>query len=118
MWIQLIEKKSEIFFQLKRFKLLVEKHVERSIKKLRPYGGGEYTFNEFVQFCEKEGIDDEIITPYTPEHNVIGQRKNKSIMNMEISMLQGRLVPNNFLGIRNLNYCAYHQNMSNKEVDN
>lgn len=43
MWIHLIEKKSEVFTQFKKFKLHVEKQSECKLKKLRTDGGGEYT---------------------------------------------------------------------------
>lgn len=90
MRIYFMEKKSEVFNPFKGFKLLVEKQVEYSIEKLRTDGGGEYTFNEFAQFREKEGIENENITPYTPKHNDIVERTNMSILNMEMSMLKVR----------------------------
>lgn len=51
-WIYLLEKKSEVFSSFKRFKLLVEKQVGHTIKRLRTNGGGEYTATEFAQFCD------------------------------------------------------------------
>lgn len=40
-WIYLIERKSEVFTQFKRFKLHVEKQSGCKLKKLRTGGGGE-----------------------------------------------------------------------------
>lgn len=37
-WIYLLEKKSEVFTYIKRFKMLVEKQVEYVIKRLRANG--------------------------------------------------------------------------------
>lgn len=56
MWIYLIEKKSEVFTQFKKFKLHVKKQSEYKLKKLRNDGGGEYTSREFARFCNKESI--------------------------------------------------------------
>lgn len=78
--------------------MLVKKQVECSIKKLRSDGGGEYISNEFDQFYKNEGIKHEIVAPYTPWHNDVGERKNMSILNMERRMLKARQILNNFGG--------------------
>lgn len=40
----------------------------------------------------------EVITPYTPEHNGIAKRKNRSIMNTARSMLKSKEIPTRFWG--------------------
>ncbi|WJX34774.1 hypothetical protein P8452_22851 [Trifolium repens] len=97
-WLYLIEKKSEVFTKFKKFKALVEKQSGCSVKKLRTYGGGEYTSLEFAKFCEDEGIVHEVTAPYTPQHNGVAERKNRSIMNMARSMLKGKNMPHKFWG--------------------
>ncbi|KAK2421428.1 E3 ubiquitin-protein ligase SPL2 [Trifolium repens] len=62
-WLYLIEKKSEVFIKFKKFKALVEKQSDCSVKKLRTDGGGEYTSLEFAKFCEEEGIVHEVTAP-------------------------------------------------------
>lgn len=76
MWIYLIERKSEVFTQLKKFKLHVEKQSGCKLKKLRTDGGGEYTSREFARFCNEESIKHEGVAPYTTKHNGIARRKN------------------------------------------
>ncbi|GAU37126.1 hypothetical protein TSUD_278780 [Trifolium subterraneum] len=97
-WLYLIEKKSEVFIKFKKFKSLVEKQSGCSLKKLRTDGGGEYTSLEFAKFCEDERIVHEITSPYTPQHNGVAERKNRSIMNMARSMLKGKNMPHKFRG--------------------
>ncbi|KAK2365584.1 putative mitochondrial protein [Trifolium repens] len=97
-WLYLIEKKSEVFTKFKKFKILVEKQSGYSVKKLRTDGGGEYTSLEFAKFCEEEGIVHEVTAPYTPQHNGVAERKNRSIMNMARSMLKGKNMPHKFWG--------------------
>ncbi|GAU44417.1 hypothetical protein TSUD_100640 [Trifolium subterraneum] len=97
-WLYLIEKKSEVFTKFKKFKSLVEKQSGCDLKKLRTDGGGEYTSLEFAKFCEDEGIVHEITAPYTPQHNGVAERKNRSIMNMARSMLKGKNMPHRFWG--------------------
>lgn len=84
-----MENQSEIFTNFKRFKLLVEKQAECKIKRLRIDGDGEYTSIEFTQW-EKEGVEHAIIDICTPQHNIIVERKNISILNMPRSMLKAR----------------------------
>lgn len=88
MWIYLVERKSDVFIQFNKFKLHVEKQSEYKLKKLRTVGESEYTSREFARFCNEEGIEHEVITPYTPQHNGISKRKNRSVLNMNKSMLK------------------------------
>ena len=44
----------------KRFKVLVEKESDKSIKILRTDGGGEYTSKEFEAFCTSQGVIHEV----------------------------------------------------------
>jgi len=54
--IYTIRLKSEALEVFKRFKVLVEKESEKSIKILRTDGGGEYTSKNFEEFYIKESI--------------------------------------------------------------
>ena len=59
-------------------------------------GGGEYVSKDFDALCVKEGIVHEVVPPYTPQQNGVTERKNKTIMNMVISMLKGKHLPKNY----------------------
>lgn len=65
---------------------------------MRTSGGDEYTSTEFSQFCEKEGIEYEVITTYTLSQNDTVERKNIIILNMTRSMIKVRHIPNHFWG--------------------
>jgi transposase InsO family protein len=60
---------------------------------LRTDEDGEYTSLEFAKLCENEGIVHEVTAPYSPQQNDVAERKNKSIMNMARSMLNGKNMP-------------------------
>jgi len=53
-WVYFLKQKSETFGTFKKFKALVEKQSNCSIKTLRSDGGGKFTSREFNQFCEEE----------------------------------------------------------------
>ena len=58
------------------------------ISKLRTNGEGEYTYTEFNDFCSSNDINHKVTAPYTPQHNGISERKNKTLVNMIRSMLK------------------------------
>jgi len=62
----------------------------------REIPGGEYKFNEFKRHCEELGLQYNITCPYTPQHNGVAERKNRTIMNMARSMLKAKGMPNYF----------------------
>jgi len=98
LWLYLITAKSEAFDMFQKFKILVEKQSGKSIKVLRFDGGGEYTSKVFEKFCEDNGIVHEVTAPYTPQHNGLAERRNKSLLDMTRSMFKVKKMPNTFWG--------------------
>ncbi|KAK2438086.1 putative mitochondrial protein [Trifolium repens] len=98
MWIHLMKSKDEVLQKFKIFKLEVENQSNKKIKILRSDGGGEYTSLEFKSFCESSGIKHEVTAPYTPQHNGIAERRNRTIMNMTRCMLKEKELPHSFWG--------------------
>ena len=54
-WVTFLKEKSEAFMKFKSFKSLVENGRNYKIKFLRSDNSGEFTPNEFNEFCEKHG---------------------------------------------------------------
>ncbi|RVW95711.1 Retrovirus-related Pol polyprotein from transposon TNT 1-94 [Vitis vinifera] len=79
--------KSETFNAFKVYKAEVENQLEKNIKVLRSDRGGEYFSSEFNSFCEEYGIIHECTAPYTPQHNGIAERKNRTFLEMVNAML-------------------------------
>jgi transposase InsO family protein len=65
-WIYFLNSKDEVFSKFKEFKDLVENLIERMIKTLRSDNGGEFTSDDFFDFCKEVGIKRELSTPYNP----------------------------------------------------
>lgn len=95
-WVHFLKAKSEAFENFKIFKAMVEKQSGLCVKALRTDRGGESLSNEFIIFCEEQGIRRELTAPYTPEQNGVAERKNRTVVEMAKSMLKARGVPNNF----------------------
>jgi transposase InsO family protein len=98
MGLYTIKLKSEVFDVFKRFKVLIEKETGRSIKILRTDGGGEYTSKDFEAFYVNHGIVHEVTTPYTPQHNGLAERRNRTLLNMARSMIKQKNLPHKFWG--------------------
>jgi transposase InsO family protein len=98
MWLFTIKFKSEALAVFKNLKVLIEKESEKSIKILRTDGGGEYTSNEFEDFCRSQGISHEVTAPYTPQHNGLAERRNRTLLNMARSMIKQKCLPHKFWG--------------------
>jgi hypothetical protein len=52
-WIYLLKVKNEVFGKFKEFKALVENLKERNINTLRSENGGEFTSEEFKEYCKE-----------------------------------------------------------------
>ena len=73
--------------RFQEFKALVENQTGKKIKVLRSDNGGEYTSHAFDEFCRQEGINKQLIVPYTPQQNGVVERKNRSIVGVARAML-------------------------------
>jgi hypothetical protein len=65
--IYFLKAKDEVLNKFQEFKALVENLFEKKIKVLRSDNGGEYTANDFKDFCIEAGIKRELTTPYNPQ---------------------------------------------------
>uniref|UniRef100_A0A2N9IIJ6 Integrase catalytic domain-containing protein n=1 Tax=Fagus sylvatica TaxID=28930 RepID=A0A2N9IIJ6_FAGSY len=63
--------KDQVFQLFKKFHAMVEREKEKSLKCLRTDNRGEYTSNEFENYCSDYGIRHEKTVPGTPQHNDI-----------------------------------------------
>lgn len=98
LWIYLLKAKSEVCSVFKMFKVMAEKQSGRYIKVLRTDGGGEFCSNEMESFCKENGILHEVTAPYTPQHNGVAERRNRTILNMVRGMLKGKKLSHDFWG--------------------
>ena len=66
------------------------------VKKVRTDNGGEYMGKEFQQFCGELGIVHETTSPYTPEHNGIAKRYNRTLQEGALMIRHKSGLPTSF----------------------
>jgi transposase InsO family protein len=77
--VKILKEKSKVFSFFKKFKALVKKESDYSIKSLR-WIRGEFCFNDFNEFCEGHGIKRLLTVPRSPQQNSVVERNNRSIL--------------------------------------
>ena len=65
-WVAFLKEKSKAFEKIKIFKEMAENESGMKIKCLRIDNGGEFTLNEFNEFCDGHGIKRQFSTAKTP----------------------------------------------------
>jgi len=93
MWVYLLKRKNEALLVFKKFMKLVERQSGKKLKFLRTDGGGEYSLEDFREYCEEVRIEHEITPPYTPQHKGVTERRNKTLVNMIRCMLKIKGLP-------------------------
>ncbi|GJT70419.1 retrotransposon protein, putative, ty1-copia subclass [Tanacetum coccineum] len=68
------------------------------IKAIRSNRGGEYLSLEFVNHMKSCGIVSQLTPPYTPQHNVVPERRNRTLLDMVQSMINLTTLPKSFWG--------------------
>ncbi|KAL0329071.1 UNVERIFIED_CONTAM: Retrovirus-related Pol polyprotein from transposon TNT 1-94 [Sesamum radiatum] len=98
-WVFFLKEKSEAFTIFKRFKALVEKQNDSSIKTMRSDRGDEYTSQEFEEYCKDEGIWKQLTSGYSPQQNGVAERKNKTFFEMARTIINEMGLPKTFWAI-------------------
>ncbi|GKB32544.1 retrotransposon protein, putative, ty1-copia subclass [Tanacetum coccineum] len=74
----------------------VENQLGKTIKSLRSDYGGEYMSQEFLDHLKDHGIIDHRTPPYTPQHNVVSEKINRTLLDMVRSMMSQTTLPKSF----------------------
>ncbi|GJV93579.1 retrotransposon protein, putative, ty1-copia subclass [Tanacetum coccineum] len=95
-YVYLLKHKHEVFETFKVFKNEVENQLGKTIKALRSYQGGEYISQEFKDYLKTCGIFQQLTHPYTPQHNGVFERRNRTLLDMVRSMMNLTTLPLSF----------------------
>ncbi|GJS43694.1 retrotransposon protein, putative, ty1-copia subclass [Tanacetum coccineum] len=95
-YVYLLKHKHEVFETFKVFKSEVENQLGKTIKAIRSDRGGEYISQEFKDYLKAYGIVQQLTPPYTPQHNGVSERRNRTLLNMVRSMMSLTTLPLSF----------------------
>ncbi|GKE11621.1 retrotransposon protein, putative, ty1-copia subclass, partial [Tanacetum coccineum] len=97
-YVYLMKHKHEVFETFKVFQNEVENQLGKKIKVIRSNRGGEYLSHEFVNHMKSCGIVSELTPPYTPQHNGVSERRNRTLLDMVRSMMNLTTLLKSFWG--------------------
>ncbi|GJR72327.1 retrotransposon protein, putative, ty1-copia subclass [Tanacetum coccineum] len=95
-YVNLLKHKHEVFETFKVFQKEVENRLGKTIKSLRSDRGGEYMSQEFLDHLKDHGIIAHRTPPYTPQHNGVSERRNRTLLDMVRSMMSQTTLPKSF----------------------
>ncbi|GKC49895.1 zinc finger, CCHC-type containing protein [Tanacetum coccineum] len=95
-YVYLLKHKHEVFETFKVFQKEVENQLGKTIKSLRSDRGGEYISQEFLDHLKECGIISDRTFPYTPQHNDVSERRNRTLLDMVCSMMSQTTLPKSF----------------------
>ena len=95
-WVFFLQEKSQTQETLKRFLRRAQNEFGLRIKKIRSDNGTEFKNSQIEGFLEEEGIKHEFSSPYTPQQNVVVDRKNRTLLDMARTMLDEYKTPDRF----------------------
>jgi len=86
-WMFPISNKSDVYSTFVKFKLLVEKQFQFTIRQFQSDNGGEYCSTIFKQFLRDNGIFHRLLCPHISQQNGLAKRKYRHVMDMELTLL-------------------------------
>ncbi|GKF13768.1 retrotransposon protein, putative, ty1-copia subclass, partial [Tanacetum coccineum] len=95
-FVYLLKHKHEVFETFNVFENEVENQLGKTIKAIRSDQGGEYISQEFKDYLKANGIVQQLTPPYTPQHNGVSERRNRTLLDMVRSMMNLTTLPLSF----------------------
>ncbi|GJU52640.1 retrovirus-related pol polyprotein from transposon TNT 1-94 [Tanacetum coccineum] len=71
---------------------MVENQNDVKVKQIRTDNGTEFRNHELENFCDEKGISQNFSSLYTPEHNGVAERRNKTLIEAARTMLNGSVL--------------------------
>ncbi|GJV27343.1 retrotransposon protein, putative, ty1-copia subclass [Tanacetum coccineum] len=82
-YVYLLKHKHEVFETFKVFQKEVENQLGKTIKSLCSDRGGEYMSQNFLDHLKEHGIISHRTPPYTPQHNGVSEKRNRTLLDMD-----------------------------------
>ncbi|CAI7882197.1 unnamed protein product [Closterium sp. NIES-54] len=97
-WVTEIKKKSEVYTSFLDWKAEAERQSGKKLKVLHTDNGAEFVNAEFNTYLKANGIRRQLTVPYTPQHNSIAERVNRSLLEGVRSLLADSNLPLHYWG--------------------
>ncbi|GJX87871.1 retrotransposon protein, putative, ty1-copia subclass [Tanacetum coccineum] len=97
-YVYLMKHKQDVFETFKVFQNEFENQLGKKIKVIQSDQGGEYLSHKFVNHMKSYGIVSQLTPPYTPQHNGVSERRNRTLLDMVRSMMNLTTLPKSFWG--------------------
>jgi transposase InsO family protein len=110
-----LREKSEVAEHLKSFVARIELETGKRLKVLQTDGGGEYIASKVREFLKSKGIQHELTTPDTPQHNGVAEHMNRTLLDKVRSMLHDASLPETYW-YDALVYAAHLHNVTPKRA--
>ncbi|MBW0534709.1 hypothetical protein O181_074424 [Austropuccinia psidii MF-1] len=91
-----LKNKSDVYDEFVIQLKYMENVHERKIKKVVTDGGGEFVNQQFKELANQSGFIHVIAPPYTPEHNGVAERANRTIVDKARCLLLMSKLPSQY----------------------
>jgi transposase InsO family protein len=86
-WVFFMMDKSKVHEIFKKFATGAQNEFDVKIKRVRSDNGTGFKNTNIEEYLDEEGIGRELSVPYTPQQNGIVERKNRTLIEAAITML-------------------------------
>ena len=95
-WVHIVTYKHEVQEVFKRFSSRASTNFGVKIKHIRSDNGTEFKNSGLDDYLDELGITHELSAPYTPQQNGVVERKNRTLAEMDHTMLDEYKTPHHF----------------------
>jgi transposase InsO family protein len=95
-WVFFLVDKSDTFATFRTFVKRIHNEFEITIKKVRSDSGSEFKNTRIDELYDEFGIRHQFSVKYTPQSNSLVEKKNRTLIDMAISMLSEYNVNHSF----------------------
>lgn len=105
-WVYFIASKGDTFSCFQTFHKMTSNETSCALICLRTDRGGEYLSSNFINYCEKHGIQRHLTAAYTPQQNGVAERKNRHLCETMRTLIFGANLPTTLWeeAVRTANY--------------
>jgi hypothetical protein len=88
MWISTLVRKDQAAAVIRDYQMRTESESSCTLSVLRTDRGGEFTSKQFAEYCAAEGVQWQLIAPYSPQQNGVVECRNAMVIGAARSMIK------------------------------